>query len=226
MIQVESVAKAYAGQPILRDLSWRIPDRERIGLVGPNGAGKTTLCRLLAGVEEPDEGRIVRPGSRRLSAAGGGGPPEIGPREVLASFADGAGRARWKTSRQGWPRRPAPKRRADGRYGDLQHRLRRSATAPRQANAILSESPPPRISAPARGAPSGWRVRHARGLLLQLRRLLLDEPTIISTSNRSVARVVLADEGTVVMPHDATSEPDGHLDRRNLPRQAQGLPGD
>ena len=61
MIQVEAIAKAYAGQPILRDLSWRIPDRERIGLVGPNGAGKTTLCRLLAGVEEPDAGRIVRP---------------------------------------------------------------------------------------------------------------------------------------------------------------------
>jgi len=61
MIQIEAIGKSYAGQPILRDLSWRIPDRERIGLVGPNGAGKTTLCRLLAGVEEPDEGRIVRP---------------------------------------------------------------------------------------------------------------------------------------------------------------------
>ena len=61
MIQIEAIAKGYAGQPILQDLSWRIPDRERIGLVGPNGAGKTTLCRLLAAVEEPAEGRIVRP---------------------------------------------------------------------------------------------------------------------------------------------------------------------
>src|SRR5437899_12828820 len=61
MIQVEGISKGYAGQQIFRGLSWRIPDRERIGLVGPNGAGKTTLCRLLAGVEEPDDGRVTRP---------------------------------------------------------------------------------------------------------------------------------------------------------------------
>src|SRR5260370_8622217 len=61
MIQLEGIAKAYGGEQILRELSWRIPDGERIGLVGPNGAGKTTLCRLLAGLEEPDAGRIARP---------------------------------------------------------------------------------------------------------------------------------------------------------------------
>src|SRR5207244_2183479 len=31
---------------------------QRVGLVGPNGAGKTTLCRILAGLEEPDAGRV------------------------------------------------------------------------------------------------------------------------------------------------------------------------
>src|SRR2546427_6443899 len=61
MIQVEDIAKAYAGQRLFRELSWRIPDGARIGLVGPNGVGKTTLCRLLAGLEEPDAGRISRP---------------------------------------------------------------------------------------------------------------------------------------------------------------------
>src|SRR3989475_574655 len=45
MIQVEDIAKAYAGQRLFRELSWRIPDGARIGLVGPNGVGKTTLCR-------------------------------------------------------------------------------------------------------------------------------------------------------------------------------------
>src|SRR3990167_1784135 len=61
MIQLDAVSKSYAGQTVFRELSWRIPDGERIGLVGPNGSGKTTLCRLLAGVETPDAGRISRP---------------------------------------------------------------------------------------------------------------------------------------------------------------------
>src|SRR3990170_2827834 len=61
VIQLEEVAKAYGGQQLFRELAWRLPDGERIGLVGPNGAGKTTLCRLLAGLEEPDAGRISRP---------------------------------------------------------------------------------------------------------------------------------------------------------------------
>lgn len=42
------------------DLAWRIGQRDRIGLVGPNGAGKTTLCRILAGLEEPDAGQVIR----------------------------------------------------------------------------------------------------------------------------------------------------------------------
>src|SRR5256884_5601585 len=60
MISVEGIAKSFGGQVLFRDLSWRIADRERIGLVGPNGAGKTTLCRILAGAEEPDAGRVHR----------------------------------------------------------------------------------------------------------------------------------------------------------------------
>ena len=42
------------------DVSLVVPPRARIGLVGPNGAGKSTLLRLLAGLEEPDAGRIRR----------------------------------------------------------------------------------------------------------------------------------------------------------------------
>ena len=58
MISLQNVAKAYGGQVLLRDVSWRIGRGERIGLVGPNGAGKTTLCRMLAGVEDLDAGQV------------------------------------------------------------------------------------------------------------------------------------------------------------------------
>jgi ATP-binding cassette subfamily F protein 3 len=60
VIQLESVSKGYGGQTLFTGLSWTITGGERIGLVGPNGAGKTTLCRILAGVEEPDEGVVSR----------------------------------------------------------------------------------------------------------------------------------------------------------------------
>ena len=61
MVQLDEVSKGYGGQTVFREVAWRIGGRERIGLVGPNGAGKTTLCRILAGIEEPDHGRVTRP---------------------------------------------------------------------------------------------------------------------------------------------------------------------
>jgi ATPase subunit of ABC transporter with duplicated ATPase domains len=54
------VSKSYGAEVVLADVSFVVPSRARIGLVGPNGAGKSTLLRLLAGLEEPDAGRIRR----------------------------------------------------------------------------------------------------------------------------------------------------------------------
>ena len=42
-------------------VTWQIGDGERVGLCGPNGAGKTTLLKMLAGLEEPDSGAVVKP---------------------------------------------------------------------------------------------------------------------------------------------------------------------
>ena len=54
------ITKSYGSEVVLADVDLVVPPRARIGLVGPNGAGKSTLLRLLAGLEEPDEGRIRR----------------------------------------------------------------------------------------------------------------------------------------------------------------------
>jgi ATPase subunit of ABC transporter with duplicated ATPase domains len=54
------VSKSYGAEVVLRDVSLVVAPRARIGLVGPNGAGKSTLLRLLAGLDEPDAGRIRR----------------------------------------------------------------------------------------------------------------------------------------------------------------------
>ncbi len=61
MIQLVSLSKSFGDRVLLDGVSWQIDDRERVGLAGPNGAGKTTLLKMLAGLEEPDGGSIVKP---------------------------------------------------------------------------------------------------------------------------------------------------------------------
>jgi ATP-binding cassette subfamily F protein 3 len=61
MIQLSGVTKAFGDRVLLDAVSWQIDDRERVGLAGPNGAGKTTLLKMLAGLDEPDAGAIVKP---------------------------------------------------------------------------------------------------------------------------------------------------------------------
>jgi len=63
VIQLSQVSKAFGDRTLLERATWQITDGERVGLCGPNGAGKTTLLKMLAGIESPDEGDIIRPAS-------------------------------------------------------------------------------------------------------------------------------------------------------------------
>jgi ATPase subunit of ABC transporter with duplicated ATPase domains len=67
VIVFSNVVKQYGRQILFTDLSFQINPGEKAGLVGPNGSGKTTLFRLIAGVEQPDEGSVSVPA--RLSIA-------------------------------------------------------------------------------------------------------------------------------------------------------------
>ncbi|MEV4630695.1 ABC-F family ATP-binding cassette domain-containing protein [Micromonospora sp. NPDC049523] len=55
---LENVTLLAGPKLILDDLTWQVGPGDRIAIVGANGAGKTTLLRLLAGVREPEKGRI------------------------------------------------------------------------------------------------------------------------------------------------------------------------
>jgi ABC transport system ATP-binding/permease protein len=55
---LENVTLKAGPKLILEDLTWQVGPGDRIAIVGANGAGKTTLLRLLAGVREPEAGRI------------------------------------------------------------------------------------------------------------------------------------------------------------------------
>ena len=61
MIQLSQLSKSFGERVLLDNVTWQIDDRERVGLSGPNGAGKTTLLKMLAGLEEPDAGVVVKP---------------------------------------------------------------------------------------------------------------------------------------------------------------------
>jgi len=62
---VQGVTKSYGPRPLFSDLSLELRAGERLGLIGPNGAGKSTLLKILAGVEDADDGtRSARRGAR------------------------------------------------------------------------------------------------------------------------------------------------------------------
>jgi ATP-binding cassette, subfamily F, member 3 len=63
MIQLSELTKSFGDRVLLDHVTWQISDRERVGLCGPNGAGKTTLLRMMANLEEPDSGAILKPAS-------------------------------------------------------------------------------------------------------------------------------------------------------------------
>lgn len=59
-IALDRVSKAFGDRTVLKDFSLTLRDRERYCFTAPSGGGKTTLLRLIAGLEQPDGGRITR----------------------------------------------------------------------------------------------------------------------------------------------------------------------
>ncbi|MFJ6212625.1 ABC-F family ATP-binding cassette domain-containing protein [Streptomyces sp. NPDC092296] len=63
---LETVGKVYGTRALLDGVTLGVSEGDRIGVVGRNGDGKTTLIRLLAKLEEPDDGRVTHSGGLRL----------------------------------------------------------------------------------------------------------------------------------------------------------------
>jgi putative ABC transport system ATP-binding protein len=62
LVSIQKVSKSYWRDsyeiPVLRDISFDIPEGEFLGLMGPSGSGKTTLLNLIAGIDRPSSGQI------------------------------------------------------------------------------------------------------------------------------------------------------------------------
>ncbi|WP_394523905.1 ABC-F family ATP-binding cassette domain-containing protein [Lacrimispora sp. JR3] len=60
LLTIEHLTKSYTERLLFDDTSFSINEGEKIGLIGINGTGKSTLLRIVAGLEVPDEGNVVK----------------------------------------------------------------------------------------------------------------------------------------------------------------------
>jgi ABC transport system ATP-binding/permease protein len=60
-----NLSKTFGSHTLFSGVSISLEDRERLALIGPNGSGKSTLLKILAGLDQPDEGTVtIRKGAR------------------------------------------------------------------------------------------------------------------------------------------------------------------
>ena len=67
ILNMEHISKIYGDKVIFDDITCGIHQGDKIGIIGINGTGKTTFLRILAGLEEPDDGQVILQNGLRLS---------------------------------------------------------------------------------------------------------------------------------------------------------------
>ena len=67
ILNIEHVSKVFGEKVIFDDVSYGIHEGDKIGIIGINGTGKTTILKIIAGLEEPDEGNVITQKNLRVS---------------------------------------------------------------------------------------------------------------------------------------------------------------
>lgn len=58
-VKVENISKKFGKHEVLKNINFEIKDKEIFVIIGPSGSGKSTLLRIIAGLEFPDEGKVL-----------------------------------------------------------------------------------------------------------------------------------------------------------------------
>jgi len=61
VVSINNLTVAFGGFTLLNDINFHISEKDSIGLVGKNGAGKSTLLKIIAGIQRPTKGQILKP---------------------------------------------------------------------------------------------------------------------------------------------------------------------
>ena len=90
VIEVQDLSKAFGHDLLIEDLSFKVPQGAIVGIIGGNGAGKTTLFKMIAGVEQPDSGKITVGSTVELGYVDQKRDSLDDSRQVWEEIADGA----------------------------------------------------------------------------------------------------------------------------------------
>jgi ATP-binding cassette subfamily F protein 3 len=190
MIQLSDLTKSFGDRVLFDHVTWQITDRERVGLCGPNGAGKTTLLKMMAGLDEPDSGAVLKPAALTVGYLPQDGLDHSGRSvfdEASSAFDELlAIKAEMHALENRLGDQSIPEAEHDAmlhRYSDLQDRFRmrdgysmelKTATVLQGLGFKTSD-----FARPTETFSGGWQMRIALAKLLlgQPNLLLLDEPT-------------------------------------------------
>ena len=67
ILNIEHVSKIFGEKKIFDEVSYGIHEGDKIGVIGINGTGKSTLLKMIAGLEETDEGHIIKQNGLRIT---------------------------------------------------------------------------------------------------------------------------------------------------------------
>lgn len=97
ILNIEHVSKIFGEKVIFDDVSYGIYQGDKIGIIGINGTGKTTILKIIAGLEEPDEGQVITQNGLRITYLPQN--PEFPPNATILDYvADGKWQKDWATA--------------------------------------------------------------------------------------------------------------------------------